>query len=116
MALKDGKFKLVAGSPSSGSIALPARGSLRYRYGIEATSAGCSGGVSFRILLGGGTKERRLLWEDTHSFADAKEWSAESEVKLPAESGQQNLYFETRSAEQSCGNERAYWSDLRLEP
>lgn len=117
MALNGGEVRLVVGSPSSGWIPLPAGKRLRVRYGTEGTRSTCSGGVSFRILLGGDAAgNRRLLWEDPRRCEAGKGWSAESTIELPAAGRQQNLYFETESAERSCGAEGVYWSDLRVEP
>lgn len=117
LALMGGEVRLVVGSPSSGWIPLKAGTRLRVRYGIEGKRSTCSGDISFRILLGGGAlRERRLLWEDARQSEAGKEWSAESTIKLPAAAGQQNLYFETKSTERSCGTEGAYWADLRIEP
>jgi len=117
VVLMGGEVRLLVGSPSSGWVPLPAGKSLRVRYGIEAERSTCSGDISFRILLGGDAPgERRLLWEDARQSEAGKEWSAEGTVKLPAALGQQNLYFETRSAERSCGAEGAYWANLRIEP
>lgn len=116
LTLKGGEVRLAVGSPSSGWIPLPAGKSLRVRYGIEGNRSTCSGGVSFRILLGGDAmRERRLLWEDLRQSEAGREWAAESTVRLPATAGPQSLYFETTSTERSCGAEGAYWSDLRIE-
>jgi hypothetical protein len=117
VTLKGGEVRLVVGSPSSGWILLQTGRSLRVRYGIDGTRSTCSGDVSFRILLGDGAMgERRLLWEDLRQADAGTEWSAENTVRLPDAAGQQSLYFETRSAERSCGAEGAYWSNLRIEP
>jgi hypothetical protein len=61
-------------------------------------------------------KERRLLWEDLRQSETGKDWSAESTIELPAAAGQEELYFETKSAERSCGFEGAYWSNLNIAP
>jgi hypothetical protein len=111
LALKAGEVRLVVGSPSSAWMPLEAGTSLRVRYGIDGKRSTCSGDISFRILLGGEVlTERRLLWEDARQSEAGKEWSAESTVQLPAAAGRQRLYFETKSTEQSCGVEGAYWA------
>jgi len=60
-------------------------------------------------------KERPLLWEETRQSEAGKDWSSESTVKLPT-TGQQSLYFETKSTGRSCGAEGAYWADLQIAP
>lgn len=117
LIFKKGEVRLVVGSPSSGWVPLQGGKSIRVRYGIDGERSTCSGDVSFRILLENGAMgEKRLLWEDLRQSETGMEWSAESAVRLPAAAGQQNLYFETRSADRSCGVEGAYWSDLRIVP
>jgi hypothetical protein len=117
LTIQGSEVRLVVGSPSSGWIQAQPGKSLRVRYGIEGERATCSGDVSFRILLGGGPRgEKRLLWEYPRRYEAGKEWSAESTVPLPTAGGQPRLYFETESAERSCGAEGAYWSELHIEP
>jgi hypothetical protein len=117
LALVGREVRLVVGSPSSGWIPLPPGKRLRVRYGIDWRRSTCSGIISFRVLLwGGDTREKRPLWEEARQSESGKGWSAESTVKLPLASGQQNLYFETDSEERSCGAEGAYWADLQIEP
>lgn len=117
LTIGGGAVRLVVGSPSSGWIPLEAGKVLRVGYGVEGERSTCSGDVSFRILVGGGaTGEKHLLWKDDRQSEAGKDWSAEGTVRLPLTAGQPNLYFETESAERSCGAEGAYWSNLRIAP
>jgi hypothetical protein len=115
LTLDGDEVRLVVGSLSSGWIPLEGGKSLRVRYGIDGKRSPCSGDVWFRISAGPGAPgEKVLLWEEAHRSESGKDWSAESTVKLPSGAGRRSLYFETRSAERSCGAEGAYWADLRI--
>ena len=118
LTFNDGELRLVAGSPSTGWIPLPAGNNLHLSYGLDGERSTCSGRVSFRILTADGAGAgKRLLWQENGQSNSGEDWSAEARIKLPtAVEPLSRLYFETESGERSCGAEGAYWSDLRVVP